>query len=354
MKAAALQEIDYLVVGQGLAGSLLARALLARGRGVLVVDEERPSAASRIAAGLVNPVTGRKLVKTWRADTLLPFARDYYRAWEGELGRRVYSEKRVWRFFQNDREEEIWKTKRHDPELAGCTAPLPADLTRLPGILPQRGGFQTTCGAHVDTRELLGRYRDHLRAAGALLEEPFSPSDLRVGREGVQWRRFRAKKVLFCEGHAASGNPYFSWIPFRHAKGELLTVRGGDLPEDVVLNRGKWLLPVGRDLFRAGATYEWDDLSETPTAAGRDAILTGLRELVSWAPEVVAHEAGVRPIVKDTRPVAGLHPAHPAVGIFNGLGSKGVLWGPFFAEQLADHLERGGALDPEVDVRRNL
>lgn len=350
----AARQVNYLIVGQGLAGSLLARAFLARGRSVLVVDRENPSAASRVAAGLVNPVTGRKLVKTWQADTLLPFAQKFYRAWEAELGADFYSEKTIWRFFQTPNEEERWLERRRDPAYEAYTSALPEDAIARVDLQPQRGGFCVSRGAHVDTRELLRLFRAHLRERNALMEEDFDQAELRVAPRNVQWRDIAARKIIFCEGHRASDNPYFSWLPFRHAKGELLTVRGPVLPEEVVLNRGKWLLPIGPGLFRTGATYEWDDLSERPTAGGRETILAGLRKLVPWTPEVVAHEAGVRPIVKDTRPVAGLHPAQGAVGIFNGLGSKGVLWGPYFAEQLVEHLENEGGLDPAVDVGRNL
>lgn len=319
-----------------------------------MVDDDNPSAASRIAAGLVNPVTGRKLVKTWRADTLLPFARGFYRAWERELGAELYSEKTIWRFFQSPDEVERWEEKRHDPAFAGYTSPLPKGAMSKVDLRPQLGGFRVARAAHVETRELLRLFRARLRANGALAEEPFVQSDLQVESGGVQWREVGARRIVFCEGAAASGNPLFSWLPFRHAKGEILTVRGPALPEDVVLNGGKWLLPVGPGLFRAGATYGWNDLSVTPTVSGREAILAGIQALVRWVPEVVSHEAGVRPIIKDTRPVAGLHPAHPSVGIFNGLGSKGVLWGPYFAEQLVEHLENNGPLDPAVDIRRNL
>lgn len=352
--SSSLKQVDYLIVGQGLAGSLLARILQGRGRSVIVIDEGNPSAASRVAAGLVNPITGRKFVKTWRAETLLPFARAFYRTWEAELGEIIYSERKIWRFFQSAKEAAVWEKKRDDPAFADYISPLRGNEAGGWNLQPQLGGFRIKQAAQVETRELLRLFRCQLREQGALAEEPFLPADLRVKSGSVSWGGYAAKKILFCEGHAASDNPFFFWIPFRHAKGELLTVRGPSLPEEVVLNRGKWLLSVGGGLFRAGATYGWDDLSETPTAAGRESVLAGVRRLVQSEPEIVAHEAGIRPIVKDTRLVAGLHPAYPEVGIFNGLGSKGVLWGPYFAEQLVAHLENGKPLDPEVDVRRNL
>lgn len=337
-------RFDYLIVGQGLAGSLMARLLLERGRRVCVIDREDPSAASRVAAGLVNPVTGRKFVVTWRAETLLPFAREFYRAWEKDLGRTVWTERTIRRDFRDAAEAEIWEAKRGDDAFARYVEPL-----------PEGGGLLVRRAAHVETRKLLGLFRDRLRRREAVVETGFSFDDLRVEPGGVRWKEIRAERILFCEGHAASENPYFSWIPFRHAKGELLTVSGPQTPEDRVLSRGKWLLPIGGGRWRAGATYEWNDLSQTTTAAGRRAILEGVRPLVPGVDlKVEAHEAGIRPIVKDRRPVVGLHPAHSAVAIFNGLGSKGVLWGPFFARQLVDHLEEGRPLDAEIDVRRNL
>lgn len=349
-----MRRADYLIVGQGLAGSILARLLVNRGKQVVVVDRNDPSAASRVAAGLVNPVTGRKLVVTWRAETLLPFARNFYREWERELAAVFFSEKTIWRYFQTEQEEKIWKAKRHEPVFARYTDPLPEATAGMIGLRPQRGGFSISGGAHVDTRKLLQLVRDQLQAADSLVEEGFSCEELQVEENEVRWRNVLARKIIFCEGHAASHNPFFSWIPFRHAKGELLTLRGPSLPEEIVLNRGKWLLPVGEGLFRAGATYEWSDLTDRSTDVGREQILNGIRALLSAPLEVESHEAGVRPIVKDTRPVAGTHPARPAVAIFNGLGSKGVLWGPFWGEQLVRHLEEGRALDSEIDVRRNL
>lgn len=364
------RDIDYLIVGQGLAGSTLARLLLERGRRLVVVDREDPSSASRVAAGLVNPVTGMKLVKTRNAETFLPKARSFYQAWERDLGERFYQDRTIWRFFRSEREEEVWRQKASSQELAGYAGPLPSmaqDLQRsspsvngsprLPEefrLRPQRGGFAVKQGASVETRELLCRFREQLRERGAVCEEFFNTADLRAEVDGVVWREWKARRIIFCDGHAASRNPWFSWIPFRHAKGEVLTVNGPVSPEPVVLNSGKWLLPVAPGRYRAGATYAWEDLNSGPTAAGRAEILAGVGELVTWEPRVERHEAGIRPIVRDTYPVLGLHPSEPRIGIFNGLGSKGVLWAPYFAEQLVHHMEEGRPLDPDADVRRNL
>ena len=100
------------------------------------------------------------------------------------------------------------------------------------------------------------------------------------------------------------------------------------------------------------ATYEWDDLTPTPTAAGREKLEARLRSFLKLPFEVVGHRAGVRPISADRNPILGIHPAEPRVVCFTGLGSKGVLLAPFFAAQLVATMTGKGTIDPEVHVNR--
>lgn len=76
---------DFIIAGQGLAGSLLAWFLLKQGSTILVVDDGFQASSSRVAAGIIHPITGRRLVKTWQADTLIPFAFNCYREMESTL-----------------------------------------------------------------------------------------------------------------------------------------------------------------------------------------------------------------------------------------------------------------------------
>jgi glycine/D-amino acid oxidase-like deaminating enzyme len=57
-------QVDFLIIGQGLAGSLLVRSLRSRGCRVAVVDDRWQSAASQVAAGLMTPLTGRRFTLT--------------------------------------------------------------------------------------------------------------------------------------------------------------------------------------------------------------------------------------------------------------------------------------------------
>ena len=83
-------EIDYIVVGQGIAGTFLSYCLLKEGKKVLVVDDDPVYSSSKVSAGIINYITGRRFVKTWMADTIIPFAKQTYLDMETLLGKKFY------------------------------------------------------------------------------------------------------------------------------------------------------------------------------------------------------------------------------------------------------------------------
>jgi glycine/D-amino acid oxidase-like deaminating enzyme len=197
----------------------------------------------------------------------------------------------------------------------------------------------------------------HLEKSGEWLSADISPESVSATADGVDVRdavHLAARYLIFCQGWESAANPFFPWLKWKSAKGEILTVHAPSLREQRIVNGGGWLLPLGRDgLFRAGSTYAWDDFTTTPTAAAQAAIETRLRRWLRVPFSVTGHEAGVRPVINESKAVIGLHPVHRRIGFFNGLGSKGVLHAPFFAAQLAALLVDGTPVEYELDVCRN-
>lgn len=309
---------DFTIVGAGLAGTTLAWALVRRGRAVRLIDREPPTTASRVAAGLLTPITGKKPAVSWRWHQLRPVAERFYREVEGITGRRFFDTRPVVRTFTSQAEREAFR----NPEFVGLV--LKADEVVMPSA------------AQLDTVSYLDASREHFRKLG--MYEP------------AEWDTRVVGVTVLCQGYTP-GDPFA--LPFRPAKGEVLKVRGPGTPDDRVYNRrGMWLAPVGATgTFRFGATYSWDRLDADPTPEGRDELERKIRELIREPFEVVGHVAGVRPIVTGQKPVIGRHPSIPCLAVFNGLSSKGSLTAPFFADMLAAHLCDGSPIDPEVDVR---
>lgn len=315
-------SVDVTIVGAGLAGTTLAWALVLRGRTVRLIDREPPTTTSRVAAGLLTPITGKKPAVSWRWHELRPTAERFYSQAEASTGERFFHPRPVVRLFTSDQEREAFRR----PEFAGL-------------VEPSMDGVVMTTAAQLDVTTYLNASRGWFRQRGMY--------------ERGEWDREVNGVTVLCQGYTPDG-PFP--LPFRAAKGEVLSVRVPGLDAERVLNRrGVWLAPAGSEgVFRFGATYSWERLDAVPTPDGRAELETKLREMLTVPFEVVGHAAGVRPIVTGQRPVIGMHPTIPNLGVFNGLGSKGSLTAPFFAEMLASHLCDGTPIEQDVDVRHRM
>jgi glycine oxidase len=324
-----------LIVGQGLAGSLLAWEFERAGIDFEIVDAGHTEAASRIGAGIINPVTGQRLVKSWRVDAWLPAALTTYREMELALGVSLVTPMRVRRFFHDDRERRVFAEKTGRGE-----------LTPYIGT-GDEAGFWIEGAARVDTAALIAAMRERLRVAGRLREE----------RVELSHERARRNLVILCAGASDGGVGYFEFARMLPAKGETLTLElaGPRLTAEearVILNDGHWVLPLDDRRVRVGATFEPGATDRTVTAAARQALERSATRLLAREFTVVAQEAGLRVTTPDKHPIVGRSPHDQGVGVFNGLGSKGALLAPVLARQWMNHLTEGVPFDTAVDVQR--
>lgn len=346
---------DCVIVGQGLAGTTLAWSLMQRGCRVMIIDRGESVTASRIAAGLITPVTGQRLVTSWRLPELLPSAVAFYRQIESELGVDILHERRTARLFASDKEQAFFE-KRQDTEFQSQIR-RPDCLVNAEEFSNDRGGFELINSAQLDVAKFLGASRSRFEESGCVLTADIDPqNDIDLTETAIELPNLNVttKRLIFCQGFEASRNPFFQNVPFDATKGEILTLRIPKLTEERIVNRGVWLAPIGNELFRAGSTYDWQNLDCVPSAGGRESICSRLREFLKLPFEVVSHSAAIRPIIVGRHPVIGLHSKHPQVAFFNGLGSKGSLQAPFFARQLAAALFGNGEIDSEVDLRNRI
>lgn len=355
-----MRSYDTILVGLGLAGGCLAWAHQARGSELMMIDREEAVTASRIAAGLVTPVTGQRLVKTWRLDEFYPCARDFYRWIELETGAAFFHELPAVRLFVDDNERACYEKRQSSPSYAGMFAPM----DRWPASMPASfGGVELVPAARLDVAQFLNVTREHLKSRQCYrVGELRLPQDVQFIHHGVELPAWgvRARHLIFCQGYAAHANPWFQGFAWNPAKGEILIVAIPGHEEPRIVHRGIWIAPTGTQnasgdrLYRVGATYDWNRLDQVPTPHGREELERRLAISLTVPFHVVGHDAAIRPILKNLNPVIGCLPEHPAIGFMNGLGSKGSLMAPYFSQQLAGHLIEGTPLEPAVDfsIRR--
>lgn len=344
-------EIDFLIVGQGLAGSAVAMRALSREHRILVIDEPAANRSSVVAAGVFNPLTGRRMWKTWLADELFPSLHDYYRAVETLTKRSFFHPMPLYRPFRDIGTRNEWIADA-DERMEGYVARVFEEGDFDDEVKDPYGGILLNQAGYLDTTAYLEAVREHLQARGAFREATFDAGKVRADVDFVEYEEIRARKIIFCQGVDSLKNPWFGNIPIVSLKGELITVQC-DMKKRVILNGGVYMVPNGREgRWLVGATYDRTDKTPGITSVAREALVRKLDDLIRTPFTVIRQEWGVRPTTPDRKPIIGAHPGYPSMIIFNGFGTKGVSLAPYFSEELIRWMENRGTISKEADVTR--
>jgi glycine/D-amino acid oxidase-like deaminating enzyme len=205
---------------------------------------------------------------------------------------------------------------------------------------------------YIDTALVLKKYQEYLLKKQLLIEDTFDYNLLEEEPNGIRYKDIQAKHIIFAEGFGIHANPYFKHLPLDGTKGELLIIKAPELNLDVIVNTSVFILPLGNDLFKIGATYNWEDKTNIPTEEGKRELVERIKEIITCDFEIVNHFAGVRPTVKDRRPLVGTYKNHNSIHVLNGLGTRGVMLGPAMAKILFDHIEYQMPLEKAIDIKR--
>ena len=342
--------VDILIIGQGICGTMLSHYLEKSGLSFLVIDECKPLTPSRIAAGIVNPVTGRRIVKTWMIDELMPFAWNEYKLIGKELNIQCIAQKKIIDFFPSAQMLDAFM-KRYEEDKQYLAKPE-EDKTWNEFFNFDFGYGEIQPCYLIDIPALLTAYRNKLINEHQLKEERFIIEKLIVDKNKIVYHDIHASKIIFCDGIAGFENPYFKNLPFAPNKGEVLIIEA-DLPaNEYIYKKGMALVPWNDLQFWVGSSYEWEFKNDNPTETFRNKTESLLKQWLKIPFKIINHYAAVRPATLERRPFVGFHPTYKNIGIFNGMGTKGCSLAPFFANQLCQSLYDESLLMPEVNVRR--
>lgn len=335
---------DVIIVGQGLAGTVLSETLADRGMRTMVFDAPRGGAASPVATGIINPIVFRRTVPSWRASEMLAIAGAFYRDLQLDYETSFWTPMPLVELFPTAQEAGLWRTRMKEPELARMLALGSGEDAAVASLPQPYGSGLVKRSARLDIPTMVLEHRKRWMKAGALQEVLVTPADVRTTVGGVAVHGCSAPRLVRCTGAFDQVN---GLVPVR---GEGLTVRIPGLALRSMVHRGLFLLPVGEGVYRAGATFAWDNVWSGPTAEARRHLIDLLGRLWGGEVEVIDHWAGVRPAAKDRRPILGRTGTHE--WLFTGLGSRGGLLAPWSAAHLVEHIIDGKPLDPDVDAGR--
>ena len=345
------RQVNFIIVGQGLAGSILALSLINEGFSVCVIDKTDLSSCSKIAAGIWNPVVFKRLAKSWLADEVVPELIDFYEKTEKNLQVSFVTKRSILKAFTEEQEKVFWQ-KKAETENEFLDKCVYQDF-KVTDNYTLKSYSKVLHAGNIDVSIFLNATKNHITKEHIFMNEQFDFNELFQTENGINYKSIVANKIIFCEGHLISKNPYFNWIPLKPAKGEVLTISCKELfLDNSILNKGFFMMPLGDDTYKVGATYEWENLNDVPTEEKKMELIAKLETVLSTPYHIIKHEAGVRPSVIDRRPIVGKHPEINNYYVFNGFGTKAVMLAPYFAKQLVNHLKNGHPIMEEVSLSR--
>jgi len=342
--------VDYLIIGQGISGTWLSYYLQKANKSFIVIDNAQPNSASRVAAGIINPVTGRRIVKTWMIDELLSFLIPAYEELGNELNIKAIEKKSLIDFHPTPQMKIAFDERvKENADLLFH----PDDQWQYQNIFNYELGFGEVDPCYVvNLKEILPAWRKKLLSNNQLLEEDFEITELKQADAGINYKNIKAEKIFFCDGIHSSQNPFFKNLPFALNKGEAILIEATGIPSTHIFKKGMMLSSIQKDLFWLGSNYLWEFPDDQPTEQFRKQTELLLRSWLKVPFKIVDHKASVRPANIERRPFVGFHPTYKNVGILNGMGTKGCSLAPFFAKQLADHIISGNEILVEADIKR--
>jgi glycine/D-amino acid oxidase-like deaminating enzyme len=348
-------QTDYLIIGQGLAGSMLAWALLQRGCRVMVVDQGGENASS-IAAGIINPVTGLRFVANDNIGVLLPAAHKLYANLSQHFNKTLYHPMPMMRLFQNATELKHYQKRQRQSEYLPYFSTCDETFDKVKDWHAPFGYVEQQHTGYLATKTLLDCLHTDFQKRKICIKADFD-YQLALTPTSVTWQGITARRIIFCEGYRSIFNPWFSWLPMQPAKGEILTVQRSSIDASFIYNFGNWLLPIEERRFRLGATFDVDTIDTVPTEAGKQQLLTSFARFYradNLNDAIIDHQANIRPCTQDKQPILGAHPEIANMFIFNGFGAKGSLQIPWHAEHFVDFLLTHSPLQSACGIHRTL
>lgn len=340
---------EYLIVGQGIAGTLLALELLELGKSVIIIDDEHANSSSKVAAGIINPITGRNYVKSWMIDALIDEAKMRYNSIATDFDISCVYELPILRSLHTPKEENLWSERMNDPLYVRYIGNGKLSYDKVLKTIHAPLSFgEIKNSLQIDLNVIIEAFRASMIGQNKLLSTKFSFAALQVS-SSIIYEDIKAEKIIFCEGYKVVENPFFNYLPFDPVKGEVLIIEIED-GFDINLRDKQFITPLGNHRYWCGSGYKWKFENADPTLDGGEEIKKHIGAILKVPYRLVDHKAGIRPATKTRKPLMGRHPQYKNVYIFNGLGTKGSSLGPYFAKQFSQFLTTNSTILDDVDI----
>lgn len=346
-----MNNFDYIIVGRGLAGTVLAFSLIKENKKVLIIDEPSLSCSSKVAAGLYQPMTFKRTIETWVGLNSITEAIEFYKWTEELLAESFFHPLPMYRMFSSFEEQNNWALKVSDSRFSNLIGENKNE--EADNCHSKFGYGNVNHAGYLDIPKFLEATEKYWNKKESILNEKVNYQEIIISENGISYKGNSASKIIFCEGWLIKNNPWFNYIPMKPVKGEILTVNISDKKFNSIISGGLFSIPRKEGDYKVGSNYNWKELNEIPSESVKKDFLNEISQILNTTSiSVTHHVAGIRPASHDRRPIIGQHPKFENLLLFNGLGARGVALAPFTSNFLVQNLIAKSEIPSEINVSR--
>lgn len=345
-----MNEVDTIIIGMGLAGCNMYWSLKQAGVTCLCIDPIIADTSSKVAAGMFNPIVGKRFTTAPNATDLFDGAKKYYNTIEQIIQQKIYFEIPLYMPFQNIAHQNDWSLKM--PKLREWIHNNPdLEQTLLGNYKSEFGGFFVNKTGYVNSNLYVNATLEYCKNNNELLIE--NVDFTQINMKDKTYNNYQAKNIIFCEGVNVLNNPFIKQKFLNLAKGQLLCGRSSSALPKIIYNGKIYIIPTSEKEFICGATYEWDYINNEPDEFGKNYLIEELNKVVKFDYTITDHKAATRPTVIDRKPIVGnINQENKDIYILNGLGTKGVVLAPYLATLITDNIINNIEIPKELSIER--
>ena len=339
------EKLDYIVIGQGIAGTTIAWWLHLNKKTFYILNDEKKNTSSAAALGIYNPITGRNSVKTWNAETLFKELEKFYSKVEKKINKKILYKKNIYRPYKNIKEANLWNEKMSNSKYENCIK-SEVNNKKINGLCNELGGIITSKSGYINVNKYISKSKKYFISLGRYKKYKLNNKKILIKNNKIKIKNWKANNIIMCIGIDETKNKLFSYLPFKHVTGRSMMIKT-KLKINNIINKGISIIPLKNNLKNVGFTYG----NETNNN-GLQELICKLSKLLKIKYTIIKKKFGIRPATIDRRPFVGKHPIFDNLYILNGLGSKGISLAPFCSKELFNSIEQKSKINFEINVKR--
>ena len=345
------KNYDFIIVGQGIAGSVLSWRLIENNIKFLVINDSSKISSSNSALGLYNPITGKKFVETWNSDEIINETENFYTSIEKKLNKKFLYKKNIYRPFSSKKDSNDWELKRESKTYKKYIEKLNYE-SKYKFLKDSIGGVLTNRSGYLDVKKFLFLTKKYLQNKSLYIENNIKPKNIKSRKDHIEIINKKTKYLILCRGFYENESKFFSWLPFNLVKGENINIKINHEIKEII-QKSLLIIPTKKpNEYSVGSTYDWENLNNKVSEKGIKNLKKKIENILKCKYEIIEKQAGIRPATKDRRPFVGFHPNNNKIGIINGLGSKGISLAPYCTKVLIDNIQNHKNINREINIKR--